>query len=754
LTEVVIAESGLVESDPRARARRRFAITAGLAAIAALVLLTLIFWAVSFSGNRALQSRLQLGAQNVQSEIRAVGVDLVEARSTDPDLEQSVAILRALRELPGGYADQHKGGRPILMTFGLYQSGHAQEAKQAYLGALQRIMLPRILLRLEAYINEQKADPLKIYDALKVYLMLGGQGPFDARAVKSWVEADWAETVFPGSDREELRKELGDHLDALVENGQPSAVWPDRQAPLDGALIATARQTIQSLSLADRAYAILRQKADGAGSPWRASDVLASGDGRAFAAGDAILRLSVPYFFTKEGYRKAYLLGLQTVQADLAADAWVLGPDAATVAVRSQMSDLGPGVAADYAKDYIAAWEGLVSALKPADYFHDPVAFGVFTRTPSPLKVLLLEVRKNTTFGDSAGGPANPLAAPLAKLTKLAGSVGAGVSGGGDAGQRISDYFKPLDDYVGDGKGPGPIDDFVSSVKNAGAASAGAAVAGGGLGGAALQGQLATAIGGLAAASAGAPPMLQGFIATAVEGGKTAQTSSAKGAVADAYRQDLAPICQATVEDRYPFNEAAQSDAAVTDMLRLFGQGGAFEAFTRDRLGTLLDRVGPVWRWNIADPVGAQLDPLAAEAFHKADEIHDLLTAGLSPQVEGAGFGGAVTAVEISSGGTTWRFEANTLGAKPLMWSLNSGLPEAHVTLFGGSKEVKTFSGHGPWALFRLMDQARQENAGPTAFKATFGEGASFATLKFTLESDRNPFRRGSLWSFRCPASL
>jgi type VI secretion system protein ImpL len=87
------------------------------------------------------------------------------------------------------------------------------------------------------------------------------------------------------------------------------------------------------------------------------------------------------------------------------------------------------------------------------------------------------------------------------------------------------------------------------------------------------------------------------------------------------------------------------------------------------------------------------------------------------------------------------------------MWSLSS-LPEAQVTLYNGTKVVKTYSFSGPWAIFRLMGKAKMENAGPTAFKATFGEGAAFATLKIDLNSDRNPFRRGSLWSFRCPPNL
>ena len=76
------------------------------------------------------------------------------------------------------------------------------------------------------------------------------------------------------------------------------------------------------------------------------------------------------------------------------------------------------------------------------------------------------------------------------------------------------------------------------------------------------------------------------------------------------------------------------------------------------------------------------------------------------------------------------------------------------MTLFASDKEVKRIDGQGPWALFRLMDQAAQENAGPTAFKRVFGDDLNYVTLKFNLPSVRNPFSRGGAWSFRCPNSL
>ena len=113
-----------------------------------------------------------------------------------------------------------------------------------------------------------------------------------------------------------------------------------------------------------------------------------------------------------------------------------------------------------------------------------------------------------------------------------------------------------------------------------------------------------------------------------------------------------------------------------------------------------------------------------------------------------------MTSAEVSSGGATYKFEANTVGDKPLMWSISGGLPEAHVVLYSATTEVKRFDASGPWALFRLMDPARKENDGPTAIKATFGQGAQFVTLKIALPSDTNPFSRGGLWSFRCPGKL
>src|SRR6185437_14063275 len=186
LSEVVIPEAGLVQTLAGARSKRAFRTIAGVAAVAVVSLVVLGLWIWSFTGNRGLQNRLAAGAQSSVQQARSDGLDLVEVRESDPDLEAEMAYLRGLRDLPGGYAETAKGV-PISERFGLYQSGLSRRATEAYRQALQRVLLPRMLLRLERNIGQNAQNPLQIYEPLKVYLMLGGQAPtLDRQAVKAW----------------------------------------------------------------------------------------------------------------------------------------------------------------------------------------------------------------------------------------------------------------------------------------------------------------------------------------------------------------------------------------------------------------------------------------------------------------------------------------------------------------------------------------------------------------------------------------
>jgi type VI secretion system protein ImpL len=246
---------------------------------------------------------------------------------------------------------------------------------------------------------------------------------------------------------------------------------------------------------------------------------------------------------------------------------------------------------------------------------------------------------------------------------------------------------------------------------------------------------------------------VQPFTQGASTAGDKAQVSSAQGAVSGSYGQSVLPACQSATADRYPFVTASKDDAPVIDLLRLFGLNGQLLAYTNQQLRPLLDTTGPVWRWRTDSPVAAGFDPTSAQEFQKAQQISDLISSGLTLKVDPDGFGGQVTAAELSVGGQVNRFDAGQAGERIVQWNL-SGLPQAKLTLYSGATKVNEFSFDGPWALFRLMDSARKENAGPLAVRATFGSGAASATLRFILPDLNNPFSRGGPWSFRCPPKL
>ncbi len=459
-------------------------------------------------------------------------------------------------------------------------------------------------------------------------------------------------------------------------------------------------------------------------------------------------------------------------------DLWVVG-GADEAGVGAELSNVRPGVTGLYAKDYIAAWEGLIALMRPGAYFSDPAAFGAFTKSPSPMKRVLLELRKNTTFtgGAQAGlARAGRYALNRSRIGRLGQEMNRDRARGIDAGDEISGYFASVQDYVGDGRGSAPIDEFVAALKSAGQAVMAARSVGGGGGADTTQAQMAAAIAAVKAAASGAPPQMQPFVTQAAGGGSAAQVSAAGGAITDAYTQSVLPACREVAQERYPFFGAAVQDAAMVDVLRVFGMGGVIDSFAQSRLKPLIDTEGPIWRWREGNAVTAALNPLTPEAFARAGELRDLLVGGLPVKVSVAGFGSGVDAVEVTSGGTRYRFTATDNKPHPLLWSATGGLPEASVVLLSAARkpattpakpaeaspapdpssgtELARFAAEGPWALFRVMDMAEKQNAGAQAIRASFGQGAIKTTLAIALPGDRNPFSRAGLWSFRCPASL
>ncbi len=153
--------------------------------------------------------------------------------------------------------------------------------------------------------------------------MLGGQQPADRELIKSWMRRDWAENLYPGASNAEGRKELEEHLDAMLdlESGPPLI-------ELNGRLIEESQKTLARLSVAQRAYALLKSQARTAtAGDWVAAQKGGPDATRVFeAAGDPTLEsVRVPEFFTYIGFQHDFIERLGDIADRIKRDRWVLG---------------------------------------------------------------------------------------------------------------------------------------------------------------------------------------------------------------------------------------------------------------------------------------------------------------------------------------------------------------------------------------------------------------------------------------------
>jgi type VI secretion system protein ImpL len=754
LKGVVIGEAGLVRRTPAIRRKERLTFILGGAAIASICVLTIVLWTVSFFENRAWTADLHTRADQVSQDLRNTGIDLTQVSTSDLDLDSAARVLNELRELPGGYAQRHGSGHSLWAGFGLYETSVGEAAERAYIDTAQRILVPRVLLRMEQRLRVGQADRFGLYDTLKAYLLIGGRAPaFEPDSVERWVSEDWATNVYPGGDSESGRGHLQQHLQVVLRDSQFGRIWGDTGAPLDGGLVKTAQASIQSLSMADRAYAILKQKAAGAGPDWQVKEILDSGAARAFANGQALLARSVPFFFTPEGYKRIYLLGRVSVQRDLQKDSWMFGSDNANRWSPSIIEGIQQGLADNYAHDYIAQWSGIVGALEPANYFHDPEALRMAVTPPSPIKRMLEAVAENTHFSDTASKVGGTIVRRYAPgITSQIDSLHIETPDTHDAAAQIERNFSQLTRYVAASSDPS-LDDFLAKLRSA-ADTLNPQNPAPGIDPQA-QSASSNAARQLSGAANMAPPQLHSFMAAASTQSDSARASQTADTISNDYAQNVHQACELATANHYPFVRDSATDANLADLLPVFGNPGVIDTFVKNDLHAFIEPSLPYWHWTQGNPVVGGFNSETPAQFQKAQNLRDLLSTGVQARIEAISFGGTVTAAELVIGGISTRFEQGQPPPPPIAWN-TSLQPSAQVSLFAGTQKVKDISGApGTWALFRLFDNAKEEAIGPYQFKATFGDGAPFVVFRVTLiGAHDNPFSRAGLWSFRCPPRL
>lgn len=737
LAEVIIPEAGLAGPDMARRKRLRNLQlgVAGAGGVAALALAGALVW--SFVNNRAGQDATLVTAETLKGA--EAGLDPGDRVALSASLAEPLDLLDALRDkLPYGVTPA--AAPPLGQRFGLYRGGLADESARAYHDALQRYLLPRLIVAAESALRAAGDDPVNVYEPLKVYLMLGNRAGAkrDNAYILQWLEEDLAVREFPGEENAATRKRILAHAGALLADD--GRFGRQLTGPLlDGPLVTATQGIVAAMSPEQRALALLKQQVSG--EAWRmVGNALLPGEAQAFANPSELESLSVPYIFTKAGFQKGFTANLASIRDALARDSWMLGSSAAAQ-VPLNMEQLG----ALYADEYSRRWKAVLQAPQPGDYASDTTALArLANKGSSPLKKISDQVVANVTgLMPSVKAPTLPGGA----LGQAAGKMLAAEANGGAAGtaaRMIEANFQGLKDYAG-GATPqiGQLLDALGRYQLALAQAKVAGGGGGGGGGGAAAIAAAAAELQVAAQNAGAgAPELGNFVSQVASGSSNAAETQRTSEIRAAYAQTVAADCDRVFGHGYPFGTGA--DLAPADVSRAAGQ---MSAFARDTLGSYLTRPpgNKPWAW-IAEPTVKSFRAASARQFQRAADAEALMGGNLVLRVSaGPGIKGGVrlraggVPMDLVPGGAPERFG----------WSTSGSQVAELAPLQGGS--APTLREEGPWSLFRLLGKGRKQMLGAGRYRFFFGAEAA---IDVEVVGGPDPFAADGVFALRCPSAL
>jgi type VI secretion system protein ImpL len=797
LTKVIFAESGWVSFD-RSAVRRASVLRYGsMAAIALVSALVLGAWGWSYVANKALI----VATDNAMNEYRVNADPQLRASTvSDTDLENVVGILHQLRHMPVGYETRDEP-TPMRETFGLSQRARLVSASQtSYRQALERMFRSRLILRLERQIEASMNDPMVVYEALKVYLMLGGKAPkVDKELVTAWMRSDWEENLYPGPNNRQGREDLEEHLKAMLD--LDVARRPTFE--LNGPLVESAQRSLARMNMADQAYALISTAAYSANvEDFQVAARAGPDAGLVFETvdGSELDKLAVPGFYTYAGFHDFFLDQLAAVAEKLANEQWVMGEFGEQNAVEEQFSRLGPTLLDRYAKDFVNEWNKVLDNVKLKPMSADKpqyIALSAASSPTSPLKLLFEAIRHETTLtrdaeegiagltpenleGDAkqvAGETATLLAqrfrdrqGGLARIgidlaIRKSQSRAGGVFGGSNSsgarqipGLNVEAQFKPYHVLVDGEAGRRPIDTLIQnfyevyqslvlSATNPSQTERANAN---------LQVQVVN----LRANASRLPRPLARMVNAAVDDfeGDAANTSIAQ--LNQMIASTVTRTCQQVIANRYPFARKSDRDVPMADFARLFAPNGIIDRFFAQNLAPMVDMSGKVWEWKQETRLGRELSKTALRDFQRAAEIRDAFfpQGGTMPNVNVAishfALHGAAEMALLNINGQV--IQTQQVGSVPgsIQWpgSMGSGSVSISLTPEMPGRE-STLEVAGPWSFMRLLDMGSVSKAGDD-IRARFVIGGRDVTYNVQVGSISNPFFLRALSEFNCPTGL
>lgn len=779
LTKVIFGEAGWVSTNARAVRRSVLFRTASYGLVGLVSLALLAGWLTSFNTNSA-------NITSTQQQSKSYAADFSNIINHDPvadtDFLKIVDPLNRLRTYPIGY-ENSGSPPPLTATFGLSQQNRIEVATTAtYRTGLNRLMVPRLILHLEKRLTDLQDSPEQLYEPLKVYMMLSGDPtiPVDTALISGWMQGDW-EKLYPGEPNKIARDNLKQHLESMLDLNSGTAP----RMELNGDLVKATQSSLARLSLATRAFALIRSTAH---SPdvkdWTVAEHAGSDAQFVFATADGkpLESVGVQALYTYDGFYGLFLNKLKAVISLLKNERWVLGEAGSTEVLDKQFSSLGPDLFQIYDQEFVKNWSAALSNLKLKSFTVDKPEFSALrsiSGATSPLKMLLESIATETKLTEAKktveGTIAKKLDDAADKLKSgAADQIGNMKEIGLDAAKKsdgrqgevgtvfvpgaiIQERFRRYQELTtATGSEKKQVDLLVEQLK--------------GLYQSLLDEQnferAAEArqnqqkfLSALSTGSSRLDPPFSTMFKTALAEFEDKIVGERVADLKGQLNGSVTRKCLDTISDKYPFSPKSKKDVPLVEFARLFGPNGVFDAFYKEKLAGLVDTSGTQWNWKQNSKFSQELSQASLHQFQIAARIKDAFFTGqgTTPNIKFAMVMKSLSqqspSVTFELNGTKMESPFGVESRSDFEWPGSSpdGTASVAMPASNGTSAALKFS--GPWALYRLFKEGALRQSGNTAI-VRFVVGGREVSYQLTFDTLDNPFTIISQSGFACPSDL
>ena len=742
---IIFPEAELVGANRQYELILRWARRGAYAAFVLLFIGSVVVWAAAYSRNQTYLEQVATHYERYRNLVAPI-------QPQDRDLRN---ILPALQELRQASRVFDQESLPWLAGLGLYDARVESEAEAAYQRELERLLLPRLASRVADAL--QTADPRDpdLHNTLLVYLMMGDPARMNEDVVRDWMKSDWEERY---RGQTAVQETLALHLESLLESGFEPVT-------LDKTALAKGRSALKQVPVAQRIYNRIKNE------PRYAAKVdlrglLGESTRTVFANQDNTHLFSMPFLFTREGYKTVDLSEDSETIRSMFADRWIMGEEDESVYNDNEIGKISEQIESLYLAEYTDHWRRFLDGMKVNRFGNleqsrrilallaDPVY--------SPLVAVLKVTAENTTLTPQVPAAAQEKAGAL---TKFLGGDGDKKGPSLFQGNRVDKHFRELNFLSKELNGSSRIVNSLEHMRNVQAyvndiilapdsteAAFNAAKA-------RLLASGDDVIKALRIEASSLPDPVQRWYLNVADQTWSAVLANAKAYLNAQWTSEVYRKFVANLQGRFPIYKNAVDELALFDFADYFKPEGIHDKFVQDYITPFVD-VGETWRIKTLDGRGLYITPEAIESMRLAAEIKRMMFK-MNPSQPGFSFkmrpyrmDASVSKFELAFGGQRLEYHHGPKIPKDVSWPGDGGT-NVRMSFEDLNDSIKRVSYDGPWAFFRLLqDSSVQPTRRSNVYHVTFSTLGREATWEVTAKSSTNPFKSNAISRYRCPENL